>query len=158
MGAIVHFWPGIPANGVVPAHLTTGSAQAVEVGGAGGKAAQRIDDDAHLDSGLGSFGQGGQDFICDLPFAEFVEFEVDGVFCPADGLQVGGVEFGAVFETCDAGMTSGAVGYQAEKLNEFFGVQRRRVLVRHGIGYGRAKEIYEEARPEDGYRAHTDGG
>ena len=103
-------------------------------------------------------GQGGEDFICDLAFAEFVEFEVDSVLCAADGLQVGGVEFGAVFETGDAGMAAGSIGDQAEKLNKFFGVQRRRVLVRHGIGHGGAEEVYEEACPEDGYRAHTDGG
>src|SRR5271154_2039759 len=96
MGAVIDLRPAIPAQRVIPAHLSAGSAQSIEVGVRGAKAAQRIHNDADLDPSSGAFGQCSQHLIADLSRLEFVVFEVNGVLCPADGLKLSGVEFDSV--------------------------------------------------------------
>ena len=55
-------------------------------------------------------------------------------------------------------MAPGSVRHQAEELNELLGVERGGVLVRHGIGQGRAEEVYQEACAEERDRAHSERG
>ena len=124
MRPVVYFRPGIPPHRVIPAHLATSSAQAIKIRGTSPKAAQRIDDDAHFDSGFSAFRQCGQNFVANSPLCEFVEFQVDGIFCPADGLEICGEEFNSVFQPRNPRMAPGSVRHQAEELNELLGVER----------------------------------
>src|ERR1700722_2554493 len=143
MGAIVGLRPGVPAEQwMIPAHLAASGAQAVEPGVTGGKAAQSVDDDAYLNSGLSTFRQRCQNFVADAPLQEFVELQVDGILRPADSFHVSGKKLDSVFEPGDVGMPPGAVGDQAEELDELLGVQRSIVLVGHGVGHRRAKVVY----------------
>src|ERR1700755_469031 len=96
MCPVVYLWPGIPTHRVIPAHLATGCPQAIEVRGTRPKAAQRIDNDAYFDSGFRAFRQCGKHLVPNSPLQEFVEFQVDGIFCPADGLEIGGKELNSV--------------------------------------------------------------
>src|ERR1700733_8521267 len=129
MRPVVYFRPGIPPHWVVPTHLATSGPQAIEVRGTSPKASQRIDDDAHFDSGFRTFRQCGHNLVANSPLKEFVEFQIDGIFCPADSVEVGGEELNSVFQPRNPGMASGSVGHQAEELNEFLGVERGGVLV-----------------------------
>src|ERR1700733_2257885 len=151
MGAVVGVGPGVPAQGVIPTHLAARRAQTAEVRVGGTKAAEGIDNDAHLNTGGGLLGERSQHLVANLSWLEFVEFEVDGLFRPADGFELRRVKLDSVLEPRDARMAQSAIGHDAKKLNELVGVESGLILVRHGIGNRRAEVIQQEAsRKEKG--------
>src|ERR1700733_6535337 len=121
MRPVVYFRPGIPPHRVIPTHLATSSPQPIEARGTSSKAAQRIENDAHFDSGFCALRQCGDNLVANSPLLELVEFQVDGILCPADGLEICGVELNSVLQPRNPRMAPGSVRHQAEKLNKLLG-------------------------------------
>src|SRR6185312_12213293 len=76
---VIRSWPVVPANRVIPAHMSTRLFQPIEEFFRSGETAYRIQHEVHLHSCSCSFCKGVHDPLRDVTFFENVSFPVDAL-------------------------------------------------------------------------------